>query len=88
MKGHEYKRAGVILTGIASKEGVQGSLFDSVDRDKHARLMEAMDRINDREVRRTVTIASQGSEPIRMDRNYLSKCPTTDWEDLIVVRAK
>ena len=85
-KGYAYKRAGVILSDIASKTGVQGDIFDQTDRDKHNRLMEAIDRLNASFGRHRVVTAAEGFEPFKMDRNHLSDKFTTDWGQIIKVK--
>lgn len=87
-KGFAYKKAGVILSDIAPKAGVQTSIFDTLDRGKHSRLMEALDRINETQGRRTVVVASRGFDPIKMDRQHLSRGFTTDLDDIIRVKTE
>lgn len=87
-KGFAYKKAGVILGDIAPKAGIQTSMFDTLDRGKHSRLMEALDRINETQGRRTVVVASRGFDPIKMNRQHLSRGFTTDPDDIIRVKAK
>ena len=41
-----YKKAGVVAYNITEDKGVQGSLFDTVDRDKQANLSKIVDEIN------------------------------------------
>ena len=84
--GYPYKRAGVVLLDIQSKAAVQTYLFDSVDRGKHARLMETLDGINASYGRGTLVVASQGFTPVGANRNHLSKQYTTRWEDIITVK--
>lgn len=86
--GFDYKKAGVILSDIAPKAGVQTAMFDTLDRGKHSRLMAAMDKINETQGRRTLVVASRGFDPIKMDRQHLSKEFTTDLDDIIRVKAE
>lgn len=44
-KGMPYKQAGVILTQISSSNTVERDMFDSRDREKDARLQEALDKV-------------------------------------------
>ena len=46
--GYQYKKAGVIVSGIVSDEEIQGSLFDFDDklRQKQDKLSEVMDAVN------------------------------------------
>lgn len=45
-KGYHYKKAGVMVFDIVPESQVKGSLFDNVDRPKHAEIMKTMDEIN------------------------------------------
>lgn len=83
--GYGYKRAGVILGDIIPADKVQLSFFDEVDRDRHSKLMKVMDTINRRDGRNTIGVASQSLEGIKMNREHLSPCYTTDWNDIITV---
>lgn len=84
-EGYAYKRAGVILGDIMPSDKVQLSFFDEVDRDRHSRLMKVMDSINRRDGRNTIGVASQSLDGIKMNREHLSPCYTTDWDDIITV---
>ena len=83
--GTYYKKAGVILTQFTPKESVQTVLFDEVDREKHDKLMHAMDKINEKQGQRTVVVATAGFDGVKMNRNHLSQNYTTDWNDILVI---
>jgi len=85
--GFAYKRAGVILSEIRPASEVQGSLFAPPDRGKHARLMQVLDRVNAAYGAGKLKTAAEGTEPFRMNREHLSPRYTTDWNELLVVRA-
>lgn len=85
-KGLGYKKAGVILSGIIPKSQVQGNFFDTTDREKHARLMQAVDAINRSEGRNTLIVAAQGFDALKMNRNHLSPSYTTNWEDILKIK--
>lgn len=85
-KGYGYKKAGITLSDISSRTGLQTDLFDPVDRTRHARLMDVLDTANRTYGRNKVVVASQGFEPLKMNRNHLSRCYTTDWDDIITVK--
>lgn len=86
-QGMVYKRAGVILTDLRSKTGVQRDLFDAADRDKHDRLMAAVDRLNAAYGRHKVITAAEGFEPFKMNRHHLSSKFTTDWSQLLRIKS-
>lgn len=83
--GTYYKKAGVILTQFTPKESVQTVLFDEVDREKHDKLMHAMDKINEKQGQRTVVVATAGFDGVKMNRNHLSQNYTTDWNEILEI---
>ena len=86
-KGYRYKKAGVIVTAIVPANRVQGSLFDEMDREKHAGVMKVMDRINAKYGQGTLKTAVQGSgERWKLRQEKLSPCYTTRWSDIITVK--
>jgi DNA polymerase V len=60
--GYSYSKAGVILTGLVPADRVQPSLLDAADRARGARLMAAMDAINDESNRNRGRSDSLGGE--------------------------
>lgn len=87
-QGYRYKRAGVLLGGLVHQSaGAQTALFDATDHDKHARLMAALDALNNRYGRNTLRTAAQTTgKGARLTRqNRLSPCYTTRWEDALTV---
>lgn len=84
--GYGYKKAGVILSRISPKCGQQASLFDTIDRDKHDRLMKTVDAVNQSQGRGSVLIASQGFDILKMNRNHLSPNYTTSWSDILKIK--
>lgn len=84
--GIAYKRAGVILSDLRSKSGIQTDLFDATDRAKHDSLMKTVDALNDRFGRHRLVTAAEGFEPFKMNRNHLSQQYTTDWKQIIKVK--
>jgi DNA polymerase V len=88
-EGYEYKKAGVIVTGIVPSNAVQQSLFDGVDRVTQAKVSHTLDKVNKKMGRNTVKYAVQGTQTKvagwHMERNKLSPCYTTRWEDLWTV---
>ncbi len=68
--------------------GRAGHAVRTARQGKHARLMEALDRVNKVYGRGSIVIAAQGTEPFRMNREHLSPRYTTDWRELLTVKAK
>lgn len=85
-KGYAYKRAGVILSDIRSKTGTQADMFDPTDRQKHDRLMRAVDGLNASFGRHKVVTAAAAGEFFKMNREHLSQKFTTDWGQIITVK--
>lgn len=62
-RGYAYRRAGVVITDIVSRDAVQQNLFcEPLRREKRKRLMEIMDHINDGECTRDL-LHSAASAP-------------------------
>lgn len=87
-KGFAYKKAGVMVTDITSYEDSPLTFFEKAYVDhEQKRLMDAVDRINNRYGRDTLFIASSGIiKKWHMRRMKLSPAYTTKWEDIPKVR--
>ena len=83
--GYGYKKSGVTLSEITPNNAIQGELFDTVDRPKHKKLMEAIDRINATQGPQAVKLVSQGSITDHTNRQYLSPQYTTSWDDILII---
>jgi DNA polymerase V len=85
--GYSYKKAGVIVSEIVPQSHVQGNLFDTIDRSKRTRLMNAIDRINETSGRDKIRLASFGFDRHWVNRrDQLSPNYTTNLKDIIVVK--
>jgi DNA polymerase V len=84
--GYGYKKSGVRLSRLSQANAIQGALFDTIDRPKHKKLMETIDRINAEMGKESVKLVSQGSVTSHTNRDYLSPQYTTRWEDILVVK--
>jgi DNA polymerase V len=77
-----YKKAGVMLMDICSENYIQGNLLDTVDRDKHKRLMLVLDSLNDRYGRNKLKFACMGDgKAWQIKQERLSPCYTTRISD-------
>ncbi len=85
-RGFGYKKAGVILYDISSKQGVQSAMFDPLDRTKHTALMEVLDRINNDMGRSTLRVGSQGSSGVPTNSQHRSPLYTTSWSDILTIK--
>lgn len=86
MEGYRYKKAGVIITEITGN--AQLGLFDSVDRTKRDKLMQAIDKINGK-YRQHIKLAVQGNgREWKLKQEQLSGHYTTDINEIIIVKCK
>jgi DNA polymerase V len=86
--GFNYKKAGVMISGIVPENQVQIGLFDTHKREIDTKAMKALDELNRRMGRDTVKIAVQGfgrDWQLRQERK--SRCYTTRWQELLEVEA-
>ena len=80
-----FNKAGVMLCGLVPENKVQGNLFDTRDRVKSRRLMQAIDTINSGSGA-ALFMASQGIQrPWQTRFQYRSGRYTTCWDELPVV---
>ncbi|GGG18337.1 Y-family DNA polymerase [Pontibacter amylolyticus] len=81
-----YKKSGVIVTEIIPDNQIQFDLLDTVDRDKHSKLMNVMDKLTDRFGRSKVQVAAQGTNKSWiLKSDYKSPCYTTRMAELPTV---
>lgn len=86
--GFRYSKAGVMLSNLVPQEKVQPTLLDTLDRERSARLMAAMDAVNTRMGRGTLAPATAiAGRGWRMRQESRSPSYTTCLADLPVVRA-
>ncbi|NTW69667.1 MAG: Y-family DNA polymerase [Chlorobiaceae bacterium] len=90
--GYEYKKAGVILSGIGSVTEPQQTTLSLFDTDPHpekqgrsANLMEALDALNSRYGAGTLRVASDSPSGWKQRQEELSPAYTTRWCDIIEV---
>lgn len=89
IEGLNYKKAGVIVSGIVPENQVQGTFFEDIDRAKHQKLMNALDTINTKKGRNKVHLAVQDFQSKKFyTRELLSPKYTTNWNDIIKVKAE
>lgn len=85
--GYTYKKAGVLLSELSSKENKQLPLFESVDFNRSSKLMQAMDQINQKNGDRgKLKLAGEGiKQPWKMKGELRSNRFTTHWDELLEV---
>lgn len=82
-----YKKAGTMLCDIGTAGFHQGSLLDDLPREDTA-LMAVMDRIQAKYGRHSIQLAACGfGPPWRMRQRSVSPAYTTEWSDILVVKA-
>lgn len=87
--GYNYKKAGVMISGIVPEDQVQISMFDARKRETDMKAMKAMDTLNRTMGRGKVKVAAQGFDrtwQLRQERK--SQCYTTRWQELLEVKAR
>lgn len=86
MQGYQYKKAGVIITEIVSS--AQLGLFDTIDREKREKLMQAIDKVNG-EHRQLVKLAVQGNgRDWKLKQEQLSQRYTTNINEILTINCK
>jgi len=82
-KGYRYYKTGIILSDLAPASQLQSDLFDTKDRSKSKRLMQALDEVNDRFGSGTLAFAAAGiKRPWKTKFNRKSPRYTTRWDEL------
>jgi DNA polymerase V len=82
-EGVVFQKAGVTLMGLVPSDQIQGSLFDTRNRQKSQQLMRTVDQLNRRFGSGTLQIAAAGIQPSwSMKRQNCSPRYTTCWGDL------
>ena len=82
--GFGFKKAGVVLSDI-SHGSVQTHLFDTVDREKQKRLLDAIDHIRNKNGKGALKVAAQESYMKALNCEHRSPDYSTSLDDLIVV---
>ncbi|MBR5820620.1 MAG: Y-family DNA polymerase [Alistipes sp.] len=86
--GYGYKKAGIILGGFEPRGTQQQSLFEAPSDPRHERLMEVLDRVNRHYGHGALKTAAEGEQPFQMNREHISQRYTTEWSELLTVKAK
>ena len=90
IEGFRYKKAGVMLMDLSPKSMLQGVLFDEArPREPAVKVMAALDALNERFGRDSVTLASAGLAPRwAMRAGNKTPCYTTRWDELPKANAR
>jgi len=85
--GLRYKKAGVIVDGLIPAGQIQGSIFDTVDRERNNQLSCSTDDINRKFGRDSLRLAVMGTgKEWQLRQEKLSNRYTTNWEEIIQVK--
>ncbi|MFB6347196.1 MAG: Y-family DNA polymerase [bacterium] len=86
--GHRFHKVEVTLGDLIPKEAVQRTMGRPEAEPDDEALMQTIDEINDEFGRDSIQLASAGfDQEWHMNRKHLSRCYTTQWEDLPTVQA-
>ena len=85
--GYEYKKVGVIVGNITPEEVNQLAIFDALDKEKHAKLMKVLDKVNAQYGRDSLHVAvTEGDKNYRLRCERRSPLYTTKWSDIVKVK--
>ena len=85
--GQHYRKAGVGLVDVRTRKYEQRDFFAPEQSEQSQRLMQLLDRINQRYGKHTLALANEGIQPKwAMKRDHLSPRYTTRWNELPVIR--
>lgn len=85
--GYNYKKTGIIVTDIIPDTQVQSSFFDTVNREKDARVMKTLDLVNNRFGKDLVKLAAQGyTKKWKLRQERLSPCYTTNIDQVLTIK--
>jgi len=86
-KGTQYKKAGVMLSGIVPDNSIQANLFFSETKNCEWKLMEMIDNVNFSQRDDVLKFAASGTDRNwKMQQNFISNRHTTRWDELYEVR--
>ena len=85
-EGYQYRKAGIILSGLVPSENLTKRMFDDERFQRQHQLMKAVDEINQKFGKDTVRFGSVKTEAAwKMKQARKSPCYTTNWNELMVV---
>jgi len=86
-EGAEYKKAGVMLSGIRPDSSIQGNLFASPEKNEHRLLMDMIDNINFSQRDDILKFAASGTRrDWKMRQELRSNRYTTRWNEIPELR--
>lgn len=86
-KGFDYRKAGIILSGLVPNENLTKRMFDNEKFQQQHNLMKAIDEINQKFGKDTVRFGSVKTEGRwKMKQTRKSQSYTTNWNEILVVQ--
>ncbi len=83
----DYKRAGVIVSGISDAGNVEPDLFHDYNFEKEEKIAKAIDKLNYKFGKDTVRLAAvTPSETWRLRQNMFSPRYTTSWNEILTIK--
>ncbi len=83
--GFDYRKAGVILSGLTPSESLTKRMFDDEKFQQQHNLMKAIDEINQKFGKDTVRFGLPNKETWKMKQTYKSQSYTTNWNEILCV---
>ncbi len=85
-KGYNFKKAGVIVTGIVPEQSVQLNIFENPKFAKNKSVMQSIDKINRTMGRDKVRLSVMGFDrKWKLRQEKKSPCYTTRWSELLTI---
>jgi DNA polymerase V len=82
----EYRKAGIILSGLMPNENLTKRMFDDEKFERQHKLMKAVDELNQKFGKDTVRFGSVKTEGRwKMKQTRKSQSYTTNWNELLIV---
>ncbi len=86
-KGYNYKKAGVMVTGIVPEQSVQLNMFEHPKFAKNKSVMQSVDKVNRAIGRDMVRLSVMGFDRTwKLRQEKKSPCYTTRWSDLLTIQ--
>ncbi len=86
-QGQEFKKSGLMLTGLVNEDNIQENFFNTVSRSRSKKLMKTIDRINRDFPFSQLRFAAQGTDQLwQMKAMHRSARYTTRWDEILKIK--
>ncbi len=82
----QYIKTGILLSGLSDSKMIQKSMFDTIDRERSARLMSVIDKLNHNSKKNIRWATENISSQWQSNSANRSQLYTTCWDDLLMVK--